>query len=147
MPTSNTLLKNSDTLVELLAAQCTELEKLLALAREETEAAQHGRFLKVWDIVSERAAVGKRLETFQQQITELRGTLEGEGHKISQHDITDRVIELVNLTLVQDQETRHLLNASREQAAAEIKNLDRSHQRTGAYLRENTKGMTYDRAL
>jgi flagellar biosynthesis/type III secretory pathway chaperone len=145
MALTRDLINNSDTLVELLAAQCAELEKLLALAREETEAASDGRFLRVWDIVSERAAVGKRLETFQQQITELRGALESDGHALSGHDITDRVIELANLTLVQDQKTRLLLAASREKTAADLKDLDTSNYRTNAYLRENTKGLAYDR--
>jgi hypothetical protein len=144
---SANLVKNSDTLVELLAAQCTELEKLLALAREETEAAKDRNFLKVWDIVSERAAIGKRLETFQQQIGELRGALESEGHNLSQHDITDRVIELANLTLVQDQRTRLLLAASRDEATEEMRNLETFKYRTNAYFHERTKGLALQREL
>jgi hypothetical protein len=147
MSSPNDLVKNSDTLVELLSAQCAELEKLLALAREETEAAQTGQFLKVWDIVSERAAIGKRLETFQQQIGELRAVLESEGQNVSQHDITDRVMELANLTLVQDQKTRLLLAAARDDAAEEMQNLETFKYRTNAYFHERTKGLTYDRSL
>jgi len=147
MSSPNELVKNSDTLVELLAAQCTELEKLLALAREETEAAQNGMFLRVWDIVSERAAVGKRLETFQQQIVELRGTLESGGYRVTQHDITDRVMELANLTLVQDQETHKLLAAAREEAVEEMQNLETFKFRTNAYFHERTKGLTFNREL
>lgn len=147
MPSPRDIINNSDSLVELLAAQCTELEKLLALAREETQAAHDGKFLRLWDIVSERAAVGRRLETFQQQITEIRGVLESEGQTLSQHDITDRVIELANLTLVQDQETRHLLAASREKTAVELKDLDSLNHRASAYLRENMKGLAFDRVL
>jgi hypothetical protein len=145
MPAPEDILNNSDSLIELLGAQCSDLEKLLALAREETEAAQEGRFLKIWDIVSERAAVGKRLETFQHQIAELRGHLESKGENVSQYDITNRVVELANQTLIQDQKTRLLLTEAREEAVDGLKQLGRSHTGTNAYLRETTKGLAYNR--
>lgn len=147
MASSSNLVKNSDSLIGLLTAQCSELEKLLALAREETEAARSGKFLRVWDIVSERAAIGKRLETYHRQITDLRAVLEMNGEKVSQYDITNRVIEFANQTLVQDQKTRLLLTASRDEAVANLKNLERSHQNTNAYMRENTKGLACNRSL
>jgi hypothetical protein len=147
MASSTNLLKTSDSLIGLLTAQCSELEKLLALAREETEAARDGKFLRIWDIVSERAAIGKRLETFQRQITDIRAILETKGEKVSQYDITNRVIEFANQTLVQDQQTRLLLSASRDEAVANLKNLEKSHNCTNAYMRENTKGMAYNRSL
>jgi len=147
MAFSSTLVNNSDSLIGLLTAQCDELEKLLALSREETEAARSGKFLRVWDIVSERAAIGRRLETYQRQISDLRGVLESKGEKISQYDITNRVIEFANQTLVQDQKTRLLLTASRDEAVADLKNLERSHHNTNAYMRENTKGLACDRSL
>jgi hypothetical protein len=147
MAPSGNLVNNSDSLIGLLTAQCSELEKLLALAREETEAARDGKFLRVWDIVSERAAIGKRLETFQRQITDLRAVLETKGEKVVQYDITNRVIEFANQTLVQDQKTRLLLTASRDETVATLKNLERSHHNTNAYMRENAKGLSYNRSL
>ncbi|MEQ1645197.1 MAG: hypothetical protein ABL959_17235, partial [Pyrinomonadaceae bacterium] len=134
MAASETVKRNSDSLIELLGAQCSDLEQLLALAREETIAAQEGRFLKVWDIVSERAAIGKRLETYHRQISELRGHLESEGENISQYDITNRVIELANSTLVQDQITRSFLTASRDEASDGLKSIARSQPGHSAYL-------------
>lgn len=147
MATPETVIKNSDSLIELLGAQCVELENLLALAREETRAAQEGRFLKIWDIVSERAAIGKKLETYQQQISELRGHLESKGENISKYDITNRVIELANMTLVQDQQTRRLLAQSREEAVDGLNRLGKTHNGTNAYMRENTKGLAYSRSF
>jgi len=134
---------HSDSLIELLGAQCCDLEKLLMLAREETLAAQQGKFLKVWEIVSERAEIGQRLETFHRQIAELRGKLESVGENVSRYDITNRVIELANQTLVQDQQTRALLNESRTKAIEGLNQLDRSSYGTRAYMRENTKGLAY----
>lgn len=143
MAASENLKKNSDSLIQLLAAQCSDLEKLLELAKAETIAAQEGKFLKIWDIVSERAAIGKRLETFHRQISELRGHLESKGENISQYDITNRVVELANLTLVQDQQTRLLLSATREETINSLKNLDKSYHHTNAYLKEERKGLAY----
>lgn len=135
------VVKNSDSLIELLGAQCSDLEKLLTLAREETLAAQEGRFLKIWEIVSERASIGKRLETFHQQIAELRGHLESKGESVNQYDITNRVVELANQTLIQDQKTRLLLTASRDQSVVDLKQAAHINMGTNAYLRESTKGL------
>ncbi len=145
MVESEKIKERSDTLIELLGAQCSDLEQLLALARQETQAAQEGKFLKVWDIVSERAAIGKRLETYHRQISELRGSLEAAGTNVTQFDITHRVIELANSTLVQDQKTRALLSSSRDEAANGLKALGKGHAGSNAYLRENTKGLSYSR--
>lgn len=145
MAASERVKRNSDSLIELLGAQCSDLEQLLALAREETLAAQQGKFLKIWDIVSERATIGKRLETYHRQISELRGHLESEGENISQYDITNRVIELANSTLVQDQITRSLLTKSRDEATTGLQTLARSQSGNNAYLRENTRGLAYSR--
>jgi flagellar biosynthesis/type III secretory pathway chaperone len=147
MASSNNLIKHSDSLIELLAAQCVDLEKLLSLAKEETAAAEQGKFLKIWDIVSQRTAIGKRLETFHHQISEIRSHLESKGENLSQYDITNRVIELANLTLLQDQQTRFLLTESRKELSASLVNLDKSHHGTNAYLRENTKGLACDRSF
>lgn len=145
MATADSVMENSDSLIELLGAQCSDLEQLLALARQETAAAQEGKFLKIWDIVSERAAIGKRLETYHRQISELRGNLEAAGENVNQFDITNRVIELANSTLVQDQKTRSLLAASRDQAAEDLKSLGKGQVGSNAYLREKTKGLSYSR--
>lgn len=145
MASSENLVNKSDSLIELLAAQCGDLEKLLALAREETLAAQQGKFLKIWDIVSERDAIGRRLETFQRQISELRGHLESKGESVNQYDITNRVIEFANLTLAQDQKTRLLLTETRGETLESLRNLEKSQHGANAYLREQSKGLAYSR--
>jgi flagellar biosynthesis/type III secretory pathway chaperone len=147
MPPSDNIIKNSDSLIELLGAQCSDLEKLLELAREETIAAEEGKFLKIWDIVSERAKIGKRLETYHQQIAELRGHLESQGENVSQFDITNRVIELANQTLVEDQKTRVLLTDKRDEAVDSLNQLRKSNIGNSAYLREKTKGLAYSRSF
>lgn len=147
MPAPKDVQDHSDSLIELLGAQCSDLEKLLSLAREETQAAQEGRFLKIWDIVSERAAIGKRLETFQHQISELRGHLESKGENVHQYDITNRVVEIANQTLMQDQKTRLLLTEAREEAVDGLNKLGRATVGTNAYFRETTKGLAYNQSF
>jgi flagellar biosynthesis/type III secretory pathway chaperone len=137
------LKKKSDSLMELLGAQCSDLEKLLGLAREESFAAENGMFLRIWEIVSARAVIAERLETYHRQITELRTHLESEGEPMSNYDITNRVIELANMTLAQDQKTRHLLTGMRDDSRSSIHNLERSYQQSNKYLNEDRRGLTY----
>jgi hypothetical protein len=145
MKDSDNLKDNSNSLIGLLTAQCADLEKLLSLAREETLAAQQGKFFKILDIVSERAEITQKLETFQQQISELRGCLNSASENPVQKNAVDRVIELSNLTIVQDNQTKLLLSASREEAAESLKSLEKSQHNTNAYLREEKKGLAYSR--
>jgi hypothetical protein len=147
MNDSNNLKDNADSLIGLLTSQCADLEKLLALAREETLAAQQGKFFKILDIVSERAEITQKLETFQQQISELRGCLNSTSETAVQRNAVSRVIELANLTIVQDNQTRLLLTASRAETVESINNLERSQHGTNAYLREEKKGLAFNRKL
>jgi hypothetical protein len=145
MNNSENLKDRSDSLIELLTAQCSDLEKLLRLAREETLAAQQGKFFKILDIVSERAEITQKLETFQQQISELRNCLESNVENVTQQNSVNRIIELANLTLVQDKKTKLLLTASREENTESLQNLEKSQHGTNAYLREERKGLAYSR--
>lgn len=137
--------ENSDSLIGLLTAQCADLEKLLLLAREETEAAKEGKFFKILDIVSERAEIAHKLETFQQQISELRGCLDSVKQSAAQKDAVNRVVELAQMTIVQDNQTRLLLSASRDETAESLRNLEKSHQTSNAYQRSGQKGLAYSR--
>ncbi len=142
---SENLIDNSDSLIGLLTSQCVDLEKLLSLAREETLAARQGKFFKILDIVSERAEITQKLETFQQQISELRGCLDSTNQNAVQRNAVNRVIELANMTIVQDNQTKLLLTTSREETTDSLNNLEKSHYGTNAYLREETKGLAYNR--
>ena len=143
MLNSEKIEQDSDSLIDLLSAQCIDLEKLLNLAREETLAVKHGNFGKIIDIVSERDEIGKRLETFQQQISELRSGLEKSAHE----DITTKIIETTNLTLAQDRETKLLLESAKEETALEMRNLGRYEKGMNAYLKEQKKGLAYSRTI
>lgn len=145
MPDHDNVKNNSDSLIDLLTAQCTDLEKLLTLAREETAAAQQGKFFRILDIVTERAKITNKLETFQQQIAELRGCLGSANESLVQRSAIERVVELANMTIAQDNQTRLLLTTARDDSAQSIRNVDRSAQSVNAYQRDDRKGLAYSR--
>lgn len=133
--------EQSDSLISLLTDQCADLERLLALAREETTAAELGNFGTLLNISSERAEIGKRLETFQRQIAELRGFLGKNEDNPQQEEVTKRAVELAGLTLEQDQKTLLHLSAMREKTGEDLKKLDSGNRNTNIYLREQQKGL------
>lgn len=135
--------EKSDSLIDLLTAQCGDLEKLLALARQETRAAEEKDFEKIMEIVSERELLSRRLETFQHQIAELRSKLT-EADELYQTKVSARVVELASETLAQDATTRKLLTASRNEAAEKMKNFSVTKRGANAYLYEDKRGMAYD---
>lgn len=145
MQNPSNITQESDSIINLLAAQCVDLERLLLLAREETIAAELGNFGTILNITSERAAIGKRLETFHQQIAELRGFLGKSAETYHKYNETSsRVAELANQTLAQDQQTKLFLTAICENTTQELKKLETGNRGTNIYLREQKKGLAYN---
>jgi anion-transporting ArsA/GET3 family ATPase len=136
--------ENSDSLIGLLAAQCLDLEVLLSLARRENMAAEQKDFKAVLNIVTERARVGEKLETYQRQISELREFLGDptEGYKTA--PVAARIIELTEQTLAQDSKTKLLLAETREQTSIELKNLATGKRGVSLYMKEEQKGLSYN---
>lgn len=141
------IISQSDSLISLLTAQCAELENLLALARQETAAAEQDDFEEILRIVTERERVSRRLENFQRQIGELRVFLGAHEAGRRQTEVAERIVEIANLTLAQDGKTRRLLTAARDNAAQELRRTDKASRGTGAYLRDTRKGLAYSRDL
>jgi ABC-type Fe2+-enterobactin transport system substrate-binding protein len=139
--------KKSDTLIELLTAQCADLEKLLSLAKQETLAAKNAKFLDLIDIVTDREQIGKRLETYHLQISELRSSLGENDETMRRHEITKKVIEIANLTIAQDNRSLLLLSEAREKQIDEREEIERSYRGNSAYLSEQRKGLAYDRNI
>ncbi len=144
---SGQIADKSDSLIELLAAQCVDLEKLLSLARLETAAAKTGDFTAILDIVSERGAITARLETFQQQITNLRENLTANENAFLQTDVAAQIVEIANLTLAQDRKTKLLLTAARQESADGLYNLEKSQRGANAYLHGASKGLAYNQSF
>ena len=138
----------SDSLIELLTAQCADLEKLLALARAETVAAESRDFDGILKVVSERALMSEKLETFQRQIAELRERIGGEdAAAVWQGGLTTRVSEVIRQIITHDTQTHLLLTASRQNSIDELNNVEYTHRGSSAYLREMKKGLAYSRSF
>lgn len=146
MPAPEELKKQSDSLIELLTAQCADLEKLLALAREETVVAERRDFDGILKVVSERHMIGEKLETFQRQIAELRQRIGKEAQPNVQNDVTSRMAEVIRLIISCDTETKLLLTGGRQNSIDQLNTLEYSHRSSNAYLRERRKGLAYDRS-
>lgn len=139
------IIEQSGSLISLLTAQCTDLEELLTLAREETAAAEQGNFLSILDIVTERERIGKRLEDFQRQTERLRATLEG--GKPMAAELANRIVETARLTMEQDMRTRMLLDTAKESLRAELDVVERRSRSMGGYRRPEEKGTVCDQML
>jgi hypothetical protein len=141
------LKENSDSLIGLLAAQCLDLEVLLNLAQRETVAAERRDFEAVLNIVTERAAIGQKLETYQLQIAELREFLERPEAAIDQTPVAARIVELTGQTLAQDRKTRLLLASAREETSTELRNLAAGKRSVSVYMHEAQKGLSYNESI
>lgn len=130
------IVENSDSVMDILAAQCCDLETLLALARKETEAVENQDFAELVRVVDARATLGERLEVYHRQISALRTSF---GPEMSAHDngrTSARTRQIVAQIQEQDALTLPLLKASSRDVSESLNDLGRKQQRAGAYLKE-----------
>lgn len=147
MSNSEKIISQADSLIDLLAAQCTDLENLLSLARQETVAVKKNDFEELLRIVSERDKISQRLESFQQQIGTFHDFLEAAQGNPRKQEIAEKIIKISNLTLTQDKQNKLLLEATRENAAGQLRQLEKSLRGTNAYLRDRQKGLAYNQSF
>ena len=131
---------HADSLIEILAAQCADLEALLTLARRETTAAATSDFEEIMAVVGERATVGERLESYHRQIAEIRLRMGEAVEPIIRSETATRAAKLVLDIQTQDACTRPLLMAGRSQATDAISRLEQGRRGTSAYLRDERRG-------
>ena len=142
--------ENADSLIDLLTAQCSDLEKLLALARAEAQAAEQKDFERIMLVVEERARLSERLEVFGRQIAELRSRLgEGAANTALQNPIALHTAEVMTQILKYDSRSNLLLKGARAETGEEIAKLSTGQRRVVAYSREELMGKGYacDRKL
>ncbi|HEV7644451.1 MAG TPA: hypothetical protein VGO50_10950 [Pyrinomonadaceae bacterium] len=144
---TNRLKEKSDSLIGLLAGQCADLEVLFDLAQRETAAAGQKDFETVFNIVTERAMIGEKLETYQRQIAELRSFLAGSESVYESSSLTARINQLAEQTLAQDAQTKVLLNDARDETALELRNLATGKRSVNVYLQEMQKGLSYNESI
>lgn len=126
----------TDSVMEILAAQCADLESLLALARRETVAAERNDFKAIMEIVGERATLGERLEIYHRQIAEMRLRLSESVETAFGSGAATRATELAVDIQTQDRQTHRLLTAAREEAASALSRLNQGRRSITGYLRD-----------
>lgn len=136
MTTASRITAEADTLLDLLIAQCKDLESLLALSRGETAAVEARDFDEIIRITSERATLGERLEVYHRQIAEMRQRLGAAAETAMQGPTVTRIAELVNSVQAQDRQTQPLLLTVRQEVAQEQQHLNQVQRGLTAYLNE-----------
>lgn len=136
LPPAQAIEAQSDSLIAILADQCGDLETLLALARSETRAVEARDFGEVMRVVSERAALGERLESYHRQLAELRQRLGESCEPGLRSAAAARSVALVVEIQAQDARTRPLLLAAQCELLDESLKLDQARRGVGAYLRD-----------
>ena len=132
--------------MELLVAQCTDVETLLALARRETVAAESNDFRELIAVVEERATLGERLESYHRQIADLRALMGGTAEPSGQSAVANETIRLAVEIQTLDTKTTALLTAARTHTRLEISQLDQGRRRSVAYLSDaRASGFNCDR--
>ncbi len=126
----------ADSLLNLLIAQCEDLEALLALSRGETAAAAAHDFDEIIRITAERATLGERLEVYHRQIADVRQRLGAAAESAFQSPTATRIAELVNSVQAQDHQAHSLLLEVRGEIDSESKQLNQVQRGLTAYLNE-----------
>jgi hypothetical protein len=131
--------KRADSVLDLLIAQCADLEALLRLARCETQAAEANDFDEIMRVVSDRATLGERLEVYHRQVADLRLRLGEAADPVSQGPMARQVTTLAMEIMAEDARTRPLLLAARGELAGKQQQLDKSQRGVSAYLQDGRR--------
>jgi hypothetical protein len=130
----------ADSLMDLLVAQCADLESLLTLARQEMAAAANNDFDQLVAIAVERATLGDRLESYHRQIAEMRTAMGAMAGAVGESPIGKQTTKIVEAILAQDAKTKSLVSANRTRTALTIARLDQGWRSSSAYMRDARMG-------
>ena len=130
------LTTEADSLLDLLIAQCMDLEALLTLSRSEAAAVEARDFEAVIRLTAERATLGERLEVYHLQIAEMRQRLGAAAETVMQSPTATRITELVTGIVAQDSYTRPLLQEIRHDIDLQQQRLTLAQRGLTAYLNE-----------
>ena len=137
--------ERAETVLDLLIAQCSDLEALLALARREEEAAIQQDFDELLHIISARATLGDRLEVYHRQIAELRHQFDAANAWPA--NVTQKTTALIQEIQVTDARTRPLLLAVRTELGAEHQRVQRGQRGVNAYLHAGHSAIACDQRV
>jgi hypothetical protein len=130
---------HADSLIELLIAQCRDLERLLELSRREAAALEREDFSALLETVRERATLGERLEVYHRQLAELRAEMGEDFAPGLKNEWASRAIELAMKIQAQDAETRAALILMRQKTGEQLALLKQARHQVSAYLNEGRR--------
>ncbi len=132
--------------MDLLVAQCSDLESLLRLARLETIIAEKDDFSELLTVIQKRGTLSDRLEGYQRQIAELRTALGRTAEAVIEGPLTRETIRLALEIEAQDSQTAMRLRSCRENITTALARLDQGQRNSIAYLRDAQRnGLNCDR--
>ena len=132
--------------MDLLVAQCSDLEALLALARRETLAAEKSDFRELVAVVQDRATLGERLESYHRQIAEFRALMSGAGESLIDNAVANDTVRLAVEIQTIDKRTTALLTSTSTETREAIARLDHGRRQFVAYLGDaRANGFNCDR--
>ena len=126
---------NAESLIDLLVAQCTDLDGLLKLARQESAAVSENDFERVLEVTTQRDMLGQRLENYHRQISDLRALMGDSAEQVVQSNLVNESIRLALEIQASDNATKTALTSLRSNTNGQITKLKNST----AYLTE-TRG-------
>lgn len=132
--------------MDLLIAQCSDLEALLELARRETSAVEGNDFGGLVTIASDRATLGQRLESYHRQIAELRTTMAGVVEPLLEDPVAQETVRLAVEIQTLDARTKAMLIDRRTETRNALANLEQGRRNSIAYLSDDARrGLMCDR--
>jgi len=135
-----------DSLMDLLVAQCSDLEGLLRLARLENTIAEKSDFNELLTVIEKRGTLSARLEGYQRQIAELRRALGRAAEEVIESPVAEETIRLTLEIEAQDSQTATRLKSSRDNVTTALARLDQGQRNSVAYLRDAQRnGLNCDR--
>jgi len=140
--------QESNTLIDLLVAQCSDLQKLLSLARRETVAVQENDFDELLSITSERTRLGNRLESYHRQIAELRDAMGETGERLIESNVAREAVKLITDIQTSDSASQTALTQARTETNDALSRLERGQRSSVAYLQDGKRNsLNYDQRL
>jgi hypothetical protein len=146
LTTKATINSQADSLIDLLVAQCADLEALLKLARRESVAAAENDFEGMLEVTTERATLGDRLESYHRQISDLRTAMGESAEHMLQTNLVKDSIRLALEIQSSDKATSSALTQVRTNTNGQLTRLEQGRRNSTAYLSEaRLGGMKCDR--
>ncbi len=130
--------------MDLLIAQCSDLESLLALARRETIAAEESDFSELMTVAEDRVALGERLQNYHLQIAELRALLGRSVEPLFQSPVAEETVRLAVEIQALDARTTTKLTTTQAETRAAIAGLDQGRRNFVAYLQSDTRASGFN---